>query len=290
MTILLTGASGLLGRAVLRELRGAGYTVVAVAGRRKVDDQTVLANLADPAALAALPTKAECIIHLAAFVPEHEREVNPELTFPANALATLNLLEFAARHEIRNFVYGSSCSVYGHWPSNSPLREEEEVHPTDFYAASKLDGEVLTLPYGFFYRLSVKILRFSYIYGMGMRRSTAVCTFVDLARQGRPLPLFNEGRDRMDPLYVKDAAAAVLAAVGAGEGVFNIGSGGTISVRELAETIIRVTGSPSTLEFRPSAGSPRTAFMQIEKARADLGWRPSYDLEAGIRDFLSEYA
>ncbi len=287
--ILLTGASGLLGRYVLSSLRDAGYPVRTVNRSRAVDARTTLADLADAEAVARLPTDMECIIHLAAFIPPVEQHADPDLVFRSNTQATLNLLEFAARHGVQNFIYGSSCAVYGDSPRGNPVCENEVKAPSNPYGLSKLAGEILSFPYAFFHGMTIKILRFSYLYGIGMRRSTAICTFIDLARQNRDISLFNGGEDRLDLLYAKDAAVAVLNAIPADSGIYNVGSGTTASVRDIADTVLRLTTSSSRLVPVPHASARRSAYMSIDKAASGLGWRPRFSLQTGLQDFLQGY-
>ena len=167
----MTGASGLLGRHARNALTARGHEITAVSKSRKLTSETILADLSDPAELGKLPKRFDCVVHLAALLPAPARRVENEAWFRNNTQPTLNLLEFCASNEIPRFIYGSTWSVYGSILPGGPVSEGVIARPVDLYSLSKLSGEILTYPYRFRYALDVKILRFSYIYGLGMRRT-----------------------------------------------------------------------------------------------------------------------
>jgi UDP-glucose 4-epimerase len=288
MRILLTGASGLLGRHATLRLRSAGHHVTTVSRVNSLDSSTVLADLSEPTQVHAIPGDFDSVVHLAALLPSPTTRVTEEAWFSNNTQSTLNLLEFCRRRAIKRFVFGSTWSVYGNPRSDTALSEEAGAQPDDPYSLSKLSAELLIPPYCFCYGVDAVILRFSYLFGVGMRRDTVVEKFLSLAASGSDLPLLNGGVDRTDLLYVKDAAAAVQLAMTRGAGIFNIGSGTATTIEMLAIAAKEVTRSTSRLTYGPRGAESRRMFLSIEKARRELGWTPRYSLSSGLRDFLEE--
>jgi UDP-glucose 4-epimerase len=287
--ILVTGATGLLGREVVEQLRRRGDCRVWGVGRtRDPDGRTIRVDLGSDVELDGLPLRVDSVAHLAAHVPAIEKEADPGRCFRDNVRATLNLLEYAGRVGVRRFVHGSSCAVYGPSLEGRPFDERDPPAPDDPYALSKLSAEELLLPYAYARGLSTCALRFSYLYGPGMRKDTVVSVFLDRALAGEPLVLVRGGRDRFDLLYVKDAAEAVTRALFAdASGVFNVGAGRSTSIGELARSIVRVTASRSGIRDAGGQESPRVIELATETVRRELGWVPRHDLERGLADFLA---
>lgn len=286
MKILLTGASGLLGRETHRLLVEKGHFVIPISKTRGDGLKVLRLDLNDEAALLNIQGDFDCIIHLAALVPSLEMGAECDSAFSNNVLTTLNLLNFATQKKIKKFIYGSSCSVYGSLFREGPVDEDDAKNPENHYALSKLAAETLLSPYEFCHAIECTALRFSYLYGHGMRQDTAVMRFMDLARENKPIPLFNGGVDLLDLLYVKDAALAIVSALLNPGGIFNIGSGKTVSVLELAQMAIDLKKSASKIDLKPVTGPQRRSYMSIDKAGRKLFWSPSYSLYDGFRDFM----
>lgn len=163
MKLLVTGATGLLGQHTVKLLRGImSYEVFTTARSRHYDDGTLTIDLSKSEEVSRqLPQGLHCIIHLAAHVPPVEKNAEMETVLSNNTQATMNLLEFAAKNNVKHFIYGSSIAVYGQNPSERPLTEEDIPSPDNFYALSKLSGEILVNAYAVAYGIHIKILRFS---------------------------------------------------------------------------------------------------------------------------------
>jgi nucleoside-diphosphate-sugar epimerase len=279
----------LLGRYAVRQLRAAGHKVTCVSRSNRFDADSMLLDLSDAARVAGLPGDFECVIHLAARLPAPGVRTEPGQWLQANAQSTLNLLEHCACHRITNFVYGSTWSVYADPALRLPIDEDAPTSPAEFYSLSKLAGEILAEPFAYVHGIRVKTLRFSYLFGDGMRADTAIETFIRLAREGRPIPLIGGGEEVTDILYAQDAAAAVCAAIAAEAGTYNVGSGSPRSIRQIAEAIVAVSGAASALHAgEPGAALPRRRFLSIEKAQRSMGWKPAHTPESGLDAFMRE--
>jgi nucleoside-diphosphate-sugar epimerase len=201
-----------------------------------------------------------------------------------NAEATLKLLEYAVKAGVRRFVYVSSAAVYGLRSTADAITEDVRPQPDNPYALSKLAGELMLEAYRFVHGIETVGLRFSYIYGEGMRASSVVRKFAALARSHAPIPLFNSGSDYFDLIHISDAVRAVESAMLNGTGIYNIGSGQPTSVLELATALIEVTKARSSIEKLPSTGKYHSKYLDISKAAAELGWIPRVSLQEGLQD------
>jgi len=234
--------------------------------------------------------RPQAVAHQAAqvSVPRSLRE--PQGDLAVNAGGTLNLLEYARRHGVERFILASSAAVYGE-PRYLPLDEEHPVAPLSPYALSKYTAERYCALYRDLHGLSVCILRYANVYGP---RQTAhaeggvVALFAEALARGEAPVIFGDGEQTRDFVHVADVAGANLAAVGAGEGVFNIGTGRATSVNQLWRHLGELAGVSRTPVHRPPrAGDIRDSVFNPERAREVLGWRPRYDLRSGLAAMLA---
>lgn len=292
MRVLVTGASGHVGGAVVRALHAAGMTVLA-ASRSPLtgfppDVQPVRADLRDAFADALRPVLAECdaVVHCAAALPPAPDD---EIAAVNNA-ATRQLVELAREGGVGQMLFLSSMSLLRP-PLERPVTEAHPVAPETAYARSKHDGEGAVLDAG--PGLTGTVFRITSPVGPGLRRDTLFPRFVRASAQGAPLTLNGRGTRRQDYVDVRDIAAAVVRALSArAGGLFNIASGVPVSNRELAERCSAVFGGRSEILFSgaPDPDDEVVWEVCIEKARQTLGWTPSQPLEASIRDCHGEHA
>src|SRR3954453_6538006 len=178
-------------------------------------------------------TNFDCIVHLAARAGVRPSLSEPQLYTETNINGTLNLLELARRHNIKQFVFGSSSSVYGinaHVPfsENDPIRQ-----PISPYAATKAAGELLCHTYSHLYGLRCVCLRFFTVYGPRQRPDLAIHKFARLITQGKPIQVFGDGTTRRDYTYIDDIIQGVRAAIHYDKSmyeIFNLGESQTIEL------------------------------------------------------------
>jgi nucleoside-diphosphate-sugar epimerase len=284
MKVLVTGAGGFLGGAVMRSLQMAQGVEVFPLFRRSCEVHgAIIADLTDSRLAEHLPPQMDLIIHAGGYVPEKESTADLEIAMANNAEATLRLLEYSVKAKVKRFVYVSSAAVYGTPVLVGAVGERAEPRPDNAYALSKLAGELMLEPYHFVHAIETIALRFSYIYGIGMRESSVIKKFARLARDHAPIPLFNSGRDFFDLVHISDAVRAVRAAMHQGAGVCNIGSGRPTTVSDLAAALVEVNESRSVIEKRPAIGRYHSKYLDIDRAAVELEWRPLTDLHAGLR-------
>jgi nucleoside-diphosphate-sugar epimerase len=274
-SILVTGASGFLGRHLVRRLRSEGQTVV--------EASRTLGDVGEPATWARLPA-TDTVVHLAgkSFVPDSWED--PAAFLRTNLQGTAEALEYCRRHGA-SLVFLSSY-LYGD-VSRQPIPESAPLVAKNPYALSKKLAEEAC---GFFadrFGLAITILRPFNIYGPGQADTFLVPTIVNQVRVGRVIHV-RDLEPRRDYVYVRDVVDAIGRSVASASGfrVFNIGSGASHSVGELIETIQDVWGTD--LPVRSDGVRRPDEIMEtvadIGHAAQEIGWQPRFTLRQGLED------
>ena len=232
----------------------------------------------------------DCIVHLAARAGVRPSLTEPELYSETNINGTLNLLELARHHNIKQFVFGSSSSVYG-INAKVPFSEEDPIRqPISPYAATKGAGELICHTYSHLYDIRCVCLRFFTVYGPRQRPDLAIHKFAKLISEGKPIPVFGDGRSRRDYTYVDDIIAGVVAATEYGASdyeVFNLGESRTVELRELISLLEKELDTHAVIDRQPpQPGDVPQTFADVDKARKLLGYNPHTQIEEGIRRFI----
>lgn len=232
----------------------------------------------------------DCIVHLAARAGVRPSLKEPQLYSETNINGTLNLLELARHHNIKQFVFGSSSSVYG-INAKVPFSEDDPIRqPISPYAATKAAGELLCHTYAHLYGLRCICLRFFTVYGPRQRPDLAIHKFAKLIGQNKPIPVFGDGTTRRDYTYVDDIIDGVMAAIDYDRSnyeVFNLGESRTVELRELIALLEKELGTKATIDRQPpQPGDVPQTFADITKARALLGYNPQTQIEVGLHRFV----
>jgi UDP-glucuronate 4-epimerase len=248
-----------------------------------IRDREVLRRLFDE-------TKFETIVHLAARAGVRPSLAEPQLYSETNIGGTLNLLELARAHNVKQFVFGSSSSVYG-INAKVPFHEEDPTRqPISPYAATKAAGELLCHTYAHLYGIRSIALRFFTVYGARQRPDLAIHKFARLIDEGKPLPVFGDGSTRRDYTYIDDIIAGVRSAIdyqASDYEAINLGESRTVELRELIELLEKALGKRAVIDQQPAQpGDVPQTFADITKARQLLGYDPQTDIEEGIRRFV----
>jgi len=227
--------------------------------------------------------KPDTVFHLAARLPHHVGCFDDFNLI--NSVGTYNMLRAAFPNLIR-FIYASTMSVYMLPPVALPVSESACTQPCNDYGRSKLDGEKLVD--WFSSHIPCTTLRFASVYGVGDTTRVA-SLFMRAALKDEPLLLDEPMTQSSDFIPVDDAVDGLMLALRAGlPGTFNIGSGVETTIKQLAKTIIKVTGSKS--EIRRSGRTAARSFRfaaDISKARVALGYHPT-PLEEGLSKYAEE--
>ncbi len=254
--------------------------------------QLIEADIRDRAALEKIfdGAKFDCIVHLAARAGVRPSLSEPELYAETNINGTLNLLELAREHEVGQFVFGSSSSVYG-INAKVPFGEEDPIRqPISPYAATKAAGELICHTYTHLYGIRCVCLRFFTVYGARQRPDLAIHKFARLIDEGKAIPVFGDGTTRRDYTYVDDIIQGVRAAIdynASSYEVFNLGESRTVELRELIALLEKELDRQAVIDRQPmQPGDVPQTFADITKARRLLGYDPHTQIEEGIRRFV----
>jgi len=230
------------------------------------------------------------VVHLAARAGVRPSLTEPRLYVETNINGTANLLELARQHEVKQFVFGSSSSVYGE-NKKVPFSEDDPIfNPISPYAATKAAGELICHTYSHLYDLRTVCLRFFTVYGARQRPDLAIHKFAKLIDAGKSIPVFGDGTTRRDYTYVDDIIGGVRAAIDYDQSnyeVINLGESRTVELRELISLLENALGRKAQIDRQPTQpGDVPQTFADIDKARRLLNYTPRTQIEDGITLFV----
>ena len=305
----MTGGAGFIGSHVTDALLARGDVVVALDNFDDFYDPNIKrANLSaastydtfhlvesdirDPAGMSRAFSVAsyDAVIHLAARAGVRPSIAQPALYADVNVVGTANVIELARRHEVPNFVYGSSSSVYGS-TTPVPFRETAAAdRPSSPYAATKRAGELLCHAHHELSGADVTSLRFFTVYGPRQRPEMAIHHFTRLLAADREVQVFGDGSARRDFTYVEDIVSGVIAALDrrSGYAVYNLGTTATTTLTDLVATIAAALGVQARIRYEPEQpGDVPITYADISRARDALGYEPRTPLSEGVGCFVS---
>ncbi len=305
MKVVVTGATGHLGRYVVHELLGRKHSVVAVSrsgelpalpfgeSQRVGDCRSLAADVASDAAVTALAAELGAgvsLVHLGGWHPPQTASTGAgerRQLIATNVFGTMRVLDAARSAGVRTVVYASSFEVYGD-VSDFPILETTRVQPLTDYGATKLAGEDHLLAFADEERVRVAALRLPAIYGPGEITARALPNFLKAVAAGRPPTIQGDGADLRDEVHARDAAlACALALESDGHGIFNVADGKAHSIVELAQTAMDVAGLSGEPESVPRAKPRRDYHMSIERASRLMGFAPRVSLRDGMAEQLA---
>lgn len=302
---LVTGGAGFIGSHLVEALTAAGKTV------RVLDNfdtglesnlahvspapQVLRGDVSDPAAVLKAAEGAKVIYHLAALASVQKSVEDPELSHRICCTGTVNVLDAARKQGARRVVFAASSSAYGAWSNPAPQTEETPLAPLSPYAAAKLASEMYLQAFTASYGLETVRLRFFNIFGPRQRAdspySGVIAIFLSLLSSGKTPTIYGDGLHSRDFVYVGNAVQALQKAAiapAANGKVYNIGTGRSISLVELAAALNRLLGKTIEPRFAEArAGDVRFSCADISKARRDLGYEPQINLEEGLSRTLA---
>jgi UDP-glucuronate 4-epimerase len=237
----------------------------------------------------------DVVIHLAARAGVRPSIEQPLLYSEVNIQGTLNLLECCREFHVRQFLFGSSSSVYGE-RTHGPFAEDTDVsRPVSPYAATKRAGELLCYTYSHLYRLRIACLRFFTVYGPRQRPDLAIHKFARLMARGTPLPVYGDGTSQRDYTYVDDIVDGIVRAwewLQRGDleaeryDIFNLGGSHPVPLLELIRLLETALGYEAILDWQPAQpGDVPITFADLRKSQTILGYHPQVDIATGIQRF-----
>jgi UDP-glucose 4-epimerase len=296
---LVTGGAGFIGSHLVEALTASGRRVRVLdnlcTGLRSNWDHVRPApefhegDVADPAAVARAMDGVNVVYHLAALASVQQSIDNPAATHQTCATGTLQILDAARRKGVRRVVYAASSSAYG-IPVGDVQTEDDPVRPLSPYAAAKLAGELYCQAFSATFGLETVRLRFFNVFGPRQRAdspySGVIAIFSDMLAAGRTPVVHGDGLQSRDFVYVTDVVQALMKAAEAPNvsgGVYNVGTGRSISILDLVGALNRLLGTNLTPKHGPArAGDVRHSRADISRTRRDLGFEPKVVFETGL--------
>jgi UDP-glucose 4-epimerase len=291
--VLVTGGSGFIGKRLVAALLSSGAEVTVAARHEPAAPgvQFVAGDLCDPAVAArAVSPGTDVIVHLAGRTSVLRSVDDPAGTYEANVAATAGLLELARTRGVGTFLLASTNAVVGD-AGHAVITERSPFSPLTPYGATKAAAEMLLASYSACYGMAGCALRFSNVYGPGMKaRDSFVSRLMCAARDGHGVQVYGDGTQTRDLVHVDDIVAGILLAWRAGHrGPLILGSGESVTVNDIIAAARAVTGAPIPVEHVPAkAGEMPAATLDIAAARA-LGYRPGHDLKSGLATVWQEF-
>ena len=296
--ILVTGGAGFIGSHLVRSLLSEEVWNVSVVDnfndfyspeykRENVrhflenpNFQLYESDICDDEALKEVFSKGnfDAIVHLAARAGVRPSLEQPKLYAETNINGTLNLLDLAKEFGVKQFVFGSSSSVYGA-RCDVPFSEEDKIsQPISPYAATKIAGEMLCHTYSHLYDIRTVCLRFFTVYGACQRPDLAIHKFARLISNDQPIPVFGDGTTRRDYTYIDDIIQGVCGAIGyedSNHAIFNLGESQTVELQELITLLEENLGKKAIIDRKPmQPGDVPQTFADISKAKKFLDYDP----------------
>ncbi|MET9559662.1 dTDP-glucose 4,6-dehydratase [Streptomyces tauricus] len=310
MRLLVTGAAGFIGSAYVRMLLADGVARAAGVSRITVLDKLTYAgsldnldlgdprltfvrgDICDAPLVDRLVGEAGQVVHFAAESHVDRSIASADAFVRTNVTGTQILLDAALRHGVERFVHVSTDEVYGSVESGSST-ERDPLDPNSPYAASKAASDLLALSYHRTHGLDVRVTRCCNNYGPRQFPEKIVPLFLTSLLDGGDVPLYGDGLNRRDWLYVEDHCRTVESVRTAGSPgrVYNIGGSIELSNRELTERLLAVCGANwSRVRHVPDRkGHDRRYSLDDTRARTELGHHPRYDFTSGLAATFAWY-
>jgi UDP-glucose 4-epimerase len=296
MRVLVTGGAGFIGGTLVRHLADRGDTVVVLddlsaSSASALPDgcELVRQDVSLPATAAAVERLApDVVVHAAAQVSVVRSQADPDRDRAVNLVGTQHVVAGARAAGVRRFVFLSSGgAVYG---EADGARETDLPRPASYYAIHKLAAEHYVAVSG----VPFAIARLANVYGPGQRSDLeggVVAIFAEALAAARPVTIYGDGEQRRDFVHVADVVSAIVAMLDAEVvgGTWNVGSGTSISVNELLQSLESAAGRTAEHRHAPErSGELRNSRLNIERIRADLGWEPRLSLADGLRTVIGQ--
>lgn len=314
MKVLITGGAGFIGSHVSTKLVSMGEDVVVIDNFdtfydprekqrnintliKKKNFTLIKADIIQKEKIKKIFTnkKFDIVIHLAAKAGVRPSILDPVSYAQTNILGTLNLLDAAREFGIKNFIFGSSSSVYGE-RSDKPFSESDVADsPISPYGLTKLAGEKTCFVYNNLYSIPITCLRFFTVYGPAQRPDLAIRKFMSLISKGKSIEIYGGGDSKRDYTYVSDIVDGVIKAYKTPRNfeIINLGNSNPVKLSKLVGLIEEKLGKKSKIKKLPEqAGDVTNTFANISKAKKLLDWEPKVNIREGLSkmsDWFNEY-
>ncbi len=309
MKILVTGGAGFIGSCFVRlALQNPAVEIL------NLDKLTYAGNLENLASVSEHPhyrfikadlcdldglrpifeqAKPDAVVHFAAESHVDRSIFAPQPVFETNLRGTFNLLETMRAQPVSRFVHVSTDEVYGSLAAPLEANENFPLQPSSPYSAAKAGSDLLALGYFKTYKLPVIVTRASNNYGPYQFPEKLIPLMITNAFADKPLPVYGDGQQVRDWLYVEDHCRALLKILEKGRDgeIYNIGGNRSLPNKEVIDRILTITAKPASLinyvTDRP--GHDRRYALSSEKLMRETGWSPLTDFEPGLQATVDWY-
>jgi UDP-glucuronate 4-epimerase len=310
-TYLVTGAAGFIGSHVSRALLERGDRVLGLDNLNDYYDVSLKKarlrllqdiehftfyreDLANREGLTKIfgQNKIQVVCNMAAQAGVRYSLVNPFAYQSSNLEGFLNIIHLSQEHQVENFVYASSSSVYGN-NKKVPFSVQDRVdNPISLYAATKKANELVAHTYSHLYGLPCSGLRLFTVYGPWGRPDMALFIFTKAITKNQPIEVYNFGKMRRDFTYIDDIVQGVLASMDrpVPYAIYNLGNSRAVDLLYFIECIEKELGKKAEKKMLPmQPGDVVETYADISESERDLGFRPTTRIEEGIASFISWY-
>ena len=310
-TYLVTGAAGFIGFHVSRALLERGDRVLGLDNLNDYYDVSLKEarlrllqenerftfykeDLANREGLTKVfgQNKIQVVCNMAAQAGVRYSLVNPFAYQRSNLEGFLNIIHLSQEHQVENFVYASSSSVYGN-NKKVPFSVQDRVdHPISLYAATKKANELVAHTYSHLYSLPCSGLRLFTVYGPWGRPDMALFIFARAITRNQPIEVYNFGKMRRDFTYIDDIVQGVLASMDrpVPYAIYNLGNSRAVDLLYFIECIEKALGKKAEKKMLPiQPGDVVETYADISESERYLGFQPATRIEEGIANFISWY-
>jgi UDP-glucuronate 4-epimerase len=311
-TILVTGGAGFIGSHLCDRLLELGHRVICVDNLNhyyspKIKIRNIQHNFNSPDFVFVFlditkkdqldklfrEEKIDKIVHLAARAGVRPSIEKPLWYKEANVTGTVNLLELAKQYRIKNFIFGSSSSVYGN-STDIPFKETQNVdYPISPYAASKKACELFCYTYSYLCALNVTCLRFFTVYGPRNRPDgMAMYQFIERISNGVPIKKFGDGTTKRAYTYIGDIVDGIVLALDKEFKfeIINLGGAEMITLNDLINIIEEIVGKKAFInQLEIPKGDVLMTYADNSKAEELLGFKPKVDVKTGVKKMWEWY-
>lgn len=308
MKILVTGGAGFIGSCFIRHMLKShpdykiiNFDCLTYAGNiENLDDiknspnySFIKADICDKKAVDRAVSEVDCVINFAAESHVDRSILNPEIFIETNIKGTLNLLDCTKKHGIQRYLQVSTDEVYGTLGKDGYFTENTPLAPNSPYSASKAGADMLVRSYFETYKTPVLITRCSNNYGPYQYPEKLIPFFISKLLKGEKVPLYGDGLNVRDWLYVYDHCRAIDTVLHKGrEGeVYNVGGHNEKSNIEITKIILKEMGrDENSIEYvKDRLGHDRRYAIDNTKITTELDWEPSLTFEEGIKLTINWY-
>ncbi|MFT6835841.1 MAG: UDP-glucose 4-epimerase [Francisellaceae bacterium] len=304
--IVVTGGCGFIGSHIVTEAVSRGLEVTIIdnlhTGKKSnvasfIESKQVKwvnASIMNKEVLNAELKNAQNVFHLAALISVPESMEKPHDYVDINVQGTLNVLEACKHNQVESITLSSSAAIYGDNP-NIPKVEEMLPEPKSPYAVTKLDGEYYFDLYTREHGIRATALRYFNVFGPRQdpksQYAAAMPIFISKAVKNEPVVIYGDGNQTRDFIYVQDVVQAnFLAAEKSQGGVYNTAWGQRITIKDLAERIIKLTNSKSKIQYLSErAGDIKHSMSSNQKIIDQLQFKASSNLDSGILETIKYF-